>query len=203
MQRHALAIAVVSLLLAGCQSVSSGTYGYEAEVDKYFEETLPAAEFVARFNTEAQRELERHAERGYTFAQKIVASDQPPLTETEFLTALRVAMHNGYEERGLMQVNGTVRMRSLNPHSLALIERILETRTVPEKLDIDIQSRETYPDLGLWTYIPTLDLPGNDIVIRQVYLSAELPPPGEVFDRGESWFLPHMFRATHARQSQR
>jgi hypothetical protein len=175
--------------LAGCQSAPTGD-DLERKVDQQFDEVLPIAAFVQRYNDELSREIALNVKAEQAFAEKLAAANQPPLTVDEVLTALRVAL----AKRALAKVGGATRPRPLERHSARTIEKILDSGTSPEHFTIDVQVHATTPSLYYSTYLPTLRLPFNDIVIRQVYLSSVPAAEGQAYRLSEGWFMPDVNR---------
>lgn len=185
--KQALGCILIILFFTGCQSVSPHAE-LERKVRRQFGRTLSLAEFVSRYNDELSRELKINA--GHEFANRLAASGQSPLTEEEVIAALRVALTTGHEERRLALIRGTLRPRPLSKRALLTIQMILDSGTIPEEYAIDVQVSDNSPDLSCRTYFPTLKLPGgNDIVIRQVYLSSTIPEAGQAHGHSEGWLL--------------
>lgn len=135
--------------------------------------------------------------------KELAASGQPPLTEAEVITALHVALIAGLEERGHVTINGVTRPRPLEEHSVLTIQRILGTGTVPRMFEIDVQVAEAELGLRYWTFLPTIRLRFNDIVIRQVYLSSIPRTDGERPERSWSWWTSNSYRPAYVNRTGR
>jgi hypothetical protein len=190
-----MGLACLAFSALGCASTSvTPPAKVQERVDAAFEEVVPIQHLLDEYNDYIASYMPRNAEAGYPWAVHYVASQQPPVSEREFRAALETALVTGTEERGLVQIDGIIRPRTIDPVAMGLIREILLTGDVPRQMRVETVVKEQRPEARTYTFMPMVRVSGNEILIRQVYLAAERPEQGELFDSSESWLPSYSHR---------